>query len=606
MASFAGVNIVDVNEEAADYGRWLILGAQGAGKRLPLGTRVLTPHGWTPIEDLEIGSKVIGVDGKPYPVYGKSAEVERETYKVTLNDGASVLADADHLWEVEAKRTGRKVVNTEELRRKLLSGSFGYVIPRMEAAHHPEADLPVDPYLLGALLADGYLHGGAVTWTKGEHSVVEGMLPIIRDLDYVQEFPKNNTPRIRFRGDRLKSALEALNLRVPSAEKFIPSVYLTASIQQRRDLLAGLFDGDGRLSGKGQRLYHSTSERLVRDVQRLCWSLGIGANIHKHKSDGTWALGLTTPHNPFRFCRWAAHVKTTKYNEKRRVVAVEPAGLTTGLCIAVDSPRNLYVTEDYIVTHNSSLASTVATMGKTLFIDLPGEKGTQSFKNAPYAKNIDVVRPESVTALDDIFWSLDKGGHGYKAVILDSLTALQKMTMRYLTGFSETAVREIKQGTAPADQRTWGQALDIMTDTAVFWYGLADGNRKEPMHVVMTAQVKMVEDEINGGVRRSPDVQRGAQSIIRATPNYIIYADVEEDLDNAGRDDGPSLKHIVRFGTDPEYGTKARIPYNLRGKVPSVLGRDHPVTLEKLSRFLGVGGVPERKPAADKPAKADN
>lgn len=254
----------------------------------------------------------------------------------------------------------------------------------------------------------------------------------------------------------------------------------------------------------------------------------------------------------------------------------------------------------------SSLASTVATMGKTLFIDLPGEKGTQSFKNAPYAKNIDVVRPESVTALDDIFWSLDKGGHGYKAVIIDSLTALQKMTMRYLTGFSETAVREIKQGTAPADQRTWGQALDIMTDTAVFWYGLADGNRKEPMHVVMTAQVKMVEDEINGGVRRSPDVQRGAQSIIRATPNYIIYADVEEDLDSTGRDDGPSLKHIVRFGTDPEYGTKARIPYNLRGKVPSVLGRDKPVTLEKLSRFLGVGGVPERKPAAGKSAKADD
>ncbi len=125
------------------------------------------------------------------------------------------------------------------------------------------------------------------------------------------------------------------------------------------------------------------------------------------------------------------------------------------------------------------------------------------------------------------------------------------------------------------------------------------------MHVVMTAQVKMVEDEINGGVRRSPDVQRGAQSIIRATPNYIIYADVEEDLDNTGRDDGPSLKHIVRFGTDPEYGTKARIPYNLRGKVPSVLGRDHSVTLEKLSRFLGVGGVPERKPAA-KSDKSDN
>ena len=78
-----------------------------------------------------------------------------------------------------------------------------------------------------------------------------------------------------------------------------------------------------------------------------------------------------------------------------------------------------------------------------------------------------------------------------------------------------------------------------MTDTAVFWYGLADGNRKEPMHVVMTAQVKMVDDEINGGVRRSPDVQRGAQSIIRATPNYIVYAETEEDLDSSGTTRGP-------------------------------------------------------------------
>ena len=32
MTSFAGVNIVDVEEEAADYGRWLILGAPGSGK----------------------------------------------------------------------------------------------------------------------------------------------------------------------------------------------------------------------------------------------------------------------------------------------------------------------------------------------------------------------------------------------------------------------------------------------------------------------------------------------------------------------------------------------------------------------------------------------
>lgn len=245
----------------------------------------------------------------------------------------------------------------------------------------------------------------------------------------------------------------------------------------------------------------------------------------------------------------------------------------------------------------TTLASTIGELGKTLFIDLMGEKGTKSFRNAPYAKNIDVIRPESITALDDVFWALDKGGHPYKAVVIDSLTAAQKMTMRFLTGASETAVREIRQGTAPADQRTWGQSLDIMTDMAVFWYGLADGNRSHPMHVVMTAQVKMIEDEINGGVRRQPDVQKGALSIVRATPDYIVYADVEENIDAISDESQPSTNHIVRFGTNPDYGTKARLPYDLRGKIPEVLGRKKPVTLGSLSKVLGVGGVSAKKPA---------
>ena len=246
----------------------------------------------------------------------------------------------------------------------------------------------------------------------------------------------------------------------------------------------------------------------------------------------------------------------------------------------------------------TTLASTIGELGKTLFIDLIGEKGTKSFRNAPYAKNIDVIRPESITALDDVFWALDKGGHPYKAVVIDSLTAAQKMTMRFLTGASETAVREIRQGTAPADQRTWGQSLDIMTDMAVFWYGLADGNRSHPMHVVMTAQVKMIEDEINGGVRRQPDVQKGALSIVRATPDYIVYADVEENIDAISDESQPSTNHIVRFGTNPDYGTKARLPYDLRGKIPEVLGRKKPVTLGSLSKVLGVGGVSAKKPAS--------
>ena len=253
----------------------------------------------------------------------------------------------------------------------------------------------------------------------------------------------------------------------------------------------------------------------------------------------------------------------------------------------------------------TTLASTIAGAGKTLFVDFTGEKGIRSFQGAPYAKNITVARPSSITALDDLFWELDAGDHDFNAVVLDSLTAVQKMTMRYLLGHDETAVREIKQGTAPADIRTWGQSLDIMVDTATFWYGLADGDRKHPMHVVMTAQTKITEDEDSGTTTRTPDVQKGALSITMAAPDYIVYADVEENMDALGDDSEPPVRHIVRFGSHPGYRTKARLPHNLRGKLPPILGRKNPADLVQLSRVLGVGGVPAARKKAAATAAAE-
>ena len=241
----------------------------------------------------------------------------------------------------------------------------------------------------------------------------------------------------------------------------------------------------------------------------------------------------------------------------------------------------------------TTLASTIAEAGKTLFVDFTGEKGIRSFKGAAYSKNIDIARPSSITALDDLFWQLNEGNHDYQAVVIDSLTAVQKMTMRYLLGHDETAVREIKQGTAPADIRTWGQALDIMVDTATFWFGLADGNRKTPMHVVMTAQTKINEDE-SGNVSRMPDVQKGALSITNAAPDYIVYCDVEDNMDHLADDSEPPVNHIVRFGSHPGYRTKARLPYTLRGKLPPILGRKSQTSLVQLSRVLGIGGIPPK------------
>jgi hypothetical protein len=244
----------------------------------------------------------------------------------------------------------------------------------------------------------------------------------------------------------------------------------------------------------------------------------------------------------------------------------------------------------------TTLASTIGKLGKTLFIDTTGEKGIRSFRGTAHAKNIEIARPTSIKSFDDVFWALDKGEHDYDAVVIDSLTGIQKMTMRFLLGHSETAVREIKSGTAPADIRTWGQSLDVMVDTATFWFGLADGNRpesnKKPMHVVMTAQTKVIDDEVSMTTTRTPDVQKGALSMVLASPDYILYTEEEENEDAIGDDTQPATRHIVRFGGHPGYRTKARVPANLRGKLPSVIGRGkNPPDLAQLSTVLGIGGT---------------
>ena len=269
-----------------------------------------------------------------------------------------------------------------------------------------------------------------------------------------------------------------------------------------------------------------------------------------------------------------------------------PAGIESFALDDVPEDRGRWLIHGPQGSGKTTLAATIAEAGKTLFVDLTGEKGIRSFRGAPFANNIVIVRPPSVTALDDLFWWLDTGDHDYEAVVIDSLTSVQKMTMRYLLGHDETAVREIRQGTAPADIRTWGQSLDVMVDTATFWYGLADGQRSKPIHVVMTAQTKSNEDESTGFVVRTPDVQKGAMSIVLAAPDYIVYTDVEENMDHMADESQPPVHHIVRFGSHPGYRTKARLPYNLRGKIPSILGRTRPASLTSLSRVLGIGGIP--------------
>lgn len=97
----------------------LVTGASGAGKSLHINTPIPTPdRGFVPIGDLKVGDLVFGVDGEqgsPVVVLGAfDVEHDQECFEVGFDDGARIIANADHLWTVESG-SRRETVSTRVL-----------------------------------------------------------------------------------------------------------------------------------------------------------------------------------------------------------------------------------------------------------------------------------------------------------------------------------------------------------------------------------------------------------------------------------------------------------------------------------------------------------
>ena len=276
----------------------------GNGKGHPLDEPVLTPNGWVAMGDLKVGDEVVGSDGLGTQVLDVYDRGELPVYRVTFRDGSSVRVDGDHLWQI---KTGpyERVVETRELLEWSRDRLSKHYIPQNPEVVHPTADLPLDPYILGALIADGYLSAPkhSVQWSKNEQSVVDEM----RDACARQGVQLTGGERYdtvhQYRVTGMRQIVRDLGLDVLSGEKFIPAEYLTASVAQRWSLVNGLFDGDGRVrENRGTARYSTVSNRLADDVLQLLWSLGVSAtkSWKRHPRAGWWEVVIHSSHNPFK------------------------------------------------------------------------------------------------------------------------------------------------------------------------------------------------------------------------------------------------------------------------------------------------------------------
>jgi replicative DNA helicase len=352
-------------------------GAPKQGKAGSIYSNVLTPLGWRRMGDLKIGDRVIGSNGKAVTVRGVWDWGVRPTFRVTTDDGASTLCSAEHEWEVLVRCPSdnrRRVVETAELKDLLLNGERSYYLPVVAPVEFSSVQpLPLHPYLMGALLGDGGL-----TESVSFHKPYQWFMDEFSSQVPSGVMVKNTGRHISLGAGRghpnpVKKALQSLGIfGLKSSEKFIPLEYLHASVDERMALLRGLMDTDGGFESNAAR-FSTSSPRLAEDFVELARSLGgithstlrmktkyqNGFGLPGYRINVRLPASLGSPFKwPVKAEQWANGKK--KRVPTRRIVSVEPSGTAPVRCITVEAPDGLYVTEDFMVTHNSFMLMEMA------------------------------------------------------------------------------------------------------------------------------------------------------------------------------------------------------------------------------------------------------
>jgi hypothetical protein len=177
-----------------------------------------------------------------------------------------------------------------------------------------------------------------------------------------------------------KEYLETLNLYgTDSSTKFIPDEYLFNSINNRIELLHGLIDTDGTVGKNGITVYSTVSKLLCKNVRELVLSLGGSCRVSKKQGSYkdkngnnvickiSYLLTISFPKESIEICSIPRKKERLKYRDKyefnKLIKSIEYSHQEEAICIFVENDDHLYVTEDYILTHNTTTLTKIANTG---------------------------------------------------------------------------------------------------------------------------------------------------------------------------------------------------------------------------------------------------
>ncbi len=513
--------------------RIMIYGSEGVGKAQPLDAKVLTPTGFVEMGSLKVGNRVVGSDGKAHTVLAVYSREIKEVFRVTFRDGSATECCDEHLWFTQT-RTERDydlpgtVRDLNTIRRTLRYGThFNHAVPRVTPVEFEgNAELPLSPWLLGIYLAEGSWGCSAII-TNPETDILKRIADSVPDSDDTTTGSRSIRIKKRARGaapSAFKAALRELGLEDKGSDtKFIPERYLLASVEDRLELLRGLCDGDGFVGRPGAVEICTASEQMAKDIIFLVRSLGgsttmaihkgryrKGGEIHEVKNSHRIYASFTNGIVPVASAKQTGKWKFPEWMIRHTIRRVESVGEKECRCIVVDSPDSLYVTDDFLLTHNSTFG---ASAPNAIFVQTEDGLGEINCKKFPLAHSLSEVLAELTALRDD--------PHEFQTVVIDSADWLERLIFDEVC--REFGVRNVEKADGGYG-RGYTHALTHWRKVIALLQELRD---KRGMMVILVAHAKVerFEDPENAAYDRyTPRLHKHAASLIAEWVDAVLFA----------------------------------------------------------------------------------
>lgn len=399
------VCVADLNNKSKPMSSFLFTGSTGVGKSTTCNTLIpVYDRGGVVTHkragDVKVGDYVFDREGNPTKVLGVFPQGKRDVYRVTLGDGRVLDVSDNHLWAVfpakRARDEGYTIYSTMTLLKKGLETrhkdrvGMKYFIPMNQPVQWVERDYKVHPYVMGAAIGDGSLSANeSFVISSDDEFVVQKVCSLLGAKrckqyqgghDWVFELNDDGEPVQLVQQDFVLGDFAEL-YHVKSPYRRIPKEYMTGSVEQRWQLIHGLFDTDGSIGqcdGDRYNVSYSThSEGLAYDIQELLYSLGVASSVlsFEREPDGNgyvkkeWRVHVCSRNqDKWRFFTLPRKLKIAEQSKdvnKQREKTFDYVGIRSiekldyqddMVCFYVDNDEHLYQAGQYVVTHNTEVS----------------------------------------------------------------------------------------------------------------------------------------------------------------------------------------------------------------------------------------------------------